>query len=49
MSRRLRRFLSAALQSLARLTVPVGSRYNTEESITGFAKACFEYALDKQW
>ena len=23
--------------------------YNTEESITGFAKASFEYALDKQW
>ena len=23
--------------------------YNTEESITGFAKASFEYALEKQW
>ena len=23
--------------------------YNTEESITGFARSCFEYALDKQW
>ena len=24
-------------------------RYNTEESIKGFAKACFEYALNKKW
>ncbi|KAK9901265.1 hypothetical protein WJX75_003214 [Coccomyxa subellipsoidea] len=23
--------------------------YNTEASIRGFAKACFEYALDRQW
>lgn len=23
--------------------------YNTEESITGFAKASFEFALEKQW
>ena len=23
--------------------------YNTEESIKGFAKASFEYALDKKW
>ena len=23
--------------------------YNTEQSITGFAQACFEYALDRQW
>lgn len=23
--------------------------YNLDESIRGFAKACFEYALDKQW
>jgi isocitrate dehydrogenase len=23
--------------------------YNTEPSIRGFAKACFEYALDRQW
>lgn len=23
--------------------------YNTEDSITGFAKASFEYALEKQW
>ena len=23
--------------------------YNTEESITGFAKACFGYALDRKW
>ena len=24
-------------------------RYNTEESIRGFAKSCFEYALGKGW
>lgn len=23
--------------------------YNTDESIYGFAKACFEYALEKKW
>lgn len=23
--------------------------YNTDDSITGFAKSCFEYALQKQW
>jgi len=23
--------------------------YNTDESITGFGKACFQYALDKKW
>lgn len=23
--------------------------YNTEESITGFAQACFEYAINKKW
>ncbi|KAK9796625.1 hypothetical protein WJX73_002592 [Symbiochloris irregularis] len=23
--------------------------YNTEQSITGFAQSCFEYALDRQW
>jgi isocitrate dehydrogenase len=23
--------------------------YNTDESIRGFAKSCFEYALDKKW
>ncbi len=23
--------------------------YNTEASIRGFAKACFEYALDRKW
>jgi len=23
--------------------------YNTDESITGFAKSCFEYALEKKW
>ncbi len=28
---------------------PRRRRYNTEESIRGFAKSCFEYALTKQW
>lgn len=23
--------------------------YNTDESITGFAKSCFEYAIQKKW
>jgi len=23
--------------------------YNTDESITGFARSCFEYALEKKW
>lgn len=23
--------------------------YNTDESITGFAQACFGYALDRKW
>ena len=23
--------------------------YNTDESIQGFAKSCFEYALEKKW
>jgi isocitrate dehydrogenase len=23
--------------------------YNTDESIRGFAKSCFEYALQKKW
>jgi isocitrate dehydrogenase len=23
--------------------------YNTDESITGFAHSCFQYALEKKW
>ena len=24
-------------------------RFNTDESVAGFAQSCFEYALDKRW
>lgn len=27
----------------------LSGRYNTEESIRGFAQSCFEYALQKEW
>ena len=31
------------------MIVHCARRYNTEESIRGFAKSCFEYALGKGW
>ena len=33
----------------AAVTAHPARRYNTEESIRGFAKSCFEYALGKGW
>ena len=43
---------TVSVYRLLRLQYVVGvalAMYNTEDSIRGFAKASFEYALDRKW
>ncbi len=37
------------MQPLICSSIPLPVRFNTEESVLGFAQSCFEFALNKKW